>query len=67
MAISDVTITFYAEAYEDIEPTVAANGAMLLNRVSQAKEKLRDSASDRVNELRRILVHEFRVLMSAEK
>jgi len=67
IAITDVTNNFYAESYETIDLSTIPDAAIFLNRVSQTREKLRDSAKDRVNEFRSALVHEFRALMSAEK
>jgi hypothetical protein len=67
IAVTDVTNNFYAETFEAVDPSASPNATIFLNCVSQAREKLGDSAKVRVNELRSALVHEFRVLMSAEK
>lgn len=67
MAMNDVTDNFYAETYEAVDLSTIPDAAIFLKRVSDAREKLRDSAKDRVEELRDALVHEFRLLMRTEK
>lgn len=67
MAVTDVTNTFYAESYESVDLSTIADTATFLERIKQARKKLHDSAKDDLAQLRSTLVHEFRVLMSAEK
>ena len=65
--VSDITNDFYAETFEGVDLAAVTDHSAVLKRVQEAREKLRESAKSQVNELRRVLVHEFRVLMKAEK
>ena len=66
-SISDVTTDFYAASFEGIDVAATKDLASLFQRVQQARGNLQASAAANVNEFRSALVHEFRVLMKAEK
>jgi hypothetical protein len=66
-AVSDVTTDFYAATFEGVVLTAIQDTGSLFERVQLARENLRTSAASNVQEFRSALVHEFRVLMKAEK
>lgn len=66
-SISEVTNDFYASSYEEVDVAAITDAPAFLGCVREARKRLRASAEASVNELRCALVHEFRVLMKAEK
>jgi len=67
LAVSDVTTDFYAASFEGVTLTAVQDTSSLFECVQLARENLRASAATNVQEFRNALVHEFRVLMKAEK
>jgi hypothetical protein len=67
LAVSEVTTDFYAASFEGVTLTAVQDTSSLFERVQLARENLRASAATNVQEFRSALVHEFRVLMKAEK
>lgn len=67
LAVSDVTTDFYAASFEGVTLTAVQDTASLFECVQLARDNLRTSAATNVQEFRSALVHEFRVLMKAEK
>ena len=67
MALSEVTNTFFADSYEGVDLSNMIDHPAFLDRVLASRRKLREAARGDIDELRRTLVLEFRLLMNAEK
>lgn len=67
LAVSNVTIDFYAETFEDVTFVSAEAKAQYLPKVQETREKLRDSVAGNVDEFRQALVREFRRIMTADR
>jgi len=67
MAVSEITNDFYAATFEGVDLATVKDPKALLATVQRERERLRDTAKGKVGDLRGALVHEFRILMKAEK
>jgi hypothetical protein len=67
MAISNVTTDYYAKSFEGVTFGSPEEQAAHLRVVNVARAELRRAVANNVDELRRALVIEFRLLMKAEK
>ncbi|OFZ87182.1 MAG: hypothetical protein A2V78_04170 [Betaproteobacteria bacterium RBG_16_64_18] len=67
MAVSDITNDFYAATFEGVDLATVKDSKALMENVQRERERLRETAKGNVGDLRGALVHEFRILMKAEK